>query len=343
MKRLLICVAVLMLCTAACRFFSLPTADNGTSPSRTDAAKPDTSGYFLPVPGIGLDGLESYQQELSIAFFGTEEGKSFEYSDQYIKEVSRTTDTQFLQASIQNGENGPESFLNGNAGEAHYNRKDKEDCQVFWGETAEGSKPLSPELLLPALASAVEGTQKEVNGVMAKGYSLDAESLGFPGEIQVEGEAWTAVDGGYVVMYVLSIQAREEYFGEGREGKQEISYELSEVNSLNEVELPEGCLPVLIDFPATPDVQDLSRLPGLLTYISTKGVDEVQAFYEDELTSTGWELLSAHPLQEGGVTLVFRQFAEKQIAYIALQSATSGTWVTVEVQAEETPMPSFMP
>ncbi len=341
MKRPAIVLMILLLPVLACQVFTnVPTSEGGADQQSEGT---DLAGYFLPDPTVGLEGLQSYIQTLSISFGGTQDGKPVKYTDTYNQDLNRETNTQFTYSTITDAEGNQEKIIAGNAGEAYYSKSGDEKCHVSWGERAEGIKPFLPANLLPPLLGAHEDGTEEVNGVQTRRYAFDDASLGYPSGTKVEGQVWLAVDGGYVVKYSLHIQDEGAFFGEGTKGEQNYEYELDEINAVSGPELPEGCLPVLTDFPAMADATDIQRLPEVLAYTSPSDISQIQSFYEQELQDQDWTLSSSHPLSDGGTTLVFLQEKDSKIAYITLQAAGTNIWVTVKVESMGEPLPGMFP
>jgi hypothetical protein len=335
-------IAFLILVTALLTCQTLQFTPAGSGPSQQPAT-PDLSGYFLPDPTVGLDGLRSYTQTLSVSFNGTQGGNPVYFIDSYQQDLNRETQTQFAHSIITNTDGTQKTITAGNAGDAYYSKLGDEKCSVSWGARAEGIEPFVPARLLPPLFAVYEGDLEEINGVQAQSYTFDAESLGYPSTTTVDGQVWLAQDGGYVVKFTMHIQDEGELFGEGTQGEQVYEYELSQINALSGPELPEGCPAVLTDFPAMPDAVDIQRLPQVLAYTSPSNPSQIQGFYEQELQSQGWTKSSVHSFSKDDTTLVFMHAEDSKITYITLQVAGTDTWVTVKVEPLVDSMPGLMP
>lgn len=341
MNRAAVAVTCLALLALSCRAFGVGTDNqNGNIPQ---AGNVDLSGYFLPDPTAGLDGLQSYVQTLSISFRGSQNGIAFEYIDTYRQESNRQINAQFTFVDIARLEGGRDNILSGHLGEAYYSQMDDGECRVSWGERAEGSQPFVPARLLPPLLSAREGGQEPVNGVQARRYDFDAAVLEYPPSTTVEGQVWLAEAGGYVVKYSMRIQGAGDFFGEGVQGEQAFEYELDQVDTFEGPQLPQGCLPVLTDFPIMDDAFDIQRLPGVLAYTSSSDTAQIKDFHEQQLQDRGWVAGSTHFIPDGGTTLVFMHMEELHITYVTLQAAAAGTWVTVKVEPMQPSLPGLMP
>jgi hypothetical protein len=145
-----------------------------------------------------------------------------------------------------------------------------------------------------------------VNGVASLHYHFD--NMGLPLEEQgASGEVWLAQQGGYVVKYTLSIPGPAKPTGQGVEIAETLSYELKDINSSTQIELPAGCVPVLVDFPAMADAQNLYRGSGILDYTSPSGLAQVIPFYNQALPPLGWTLV--------GPTLTLTQTDSQALEY----------------------------
>lgn len=343
MKRAVIVSIILLLSMLSCQILTTkPTPDFEGNPSPQPAAT-ELANYFLLDLSVGLDGLNSYTQTLSVSFTGTQAGQPLAFSDTYTAEVYRRTNTQFTYMAITDLEGVQSQMISGNAGEAYYSKSGDGECHVSWGQRAQGVEPFVITHLLPPLQTGVEAGSEEINGVQAQRYTFDAAALGYPSSTKAEGQVWLAVDGGYVVKYALRIQGEDALFGADTKGEQTYEYELEQIDALDGPRLPEGCPAVLTDFPATTDALDIERLPQILAYTSPADAAQVSAFYEEQLPPLGWTLSSTHPLFEEGKTLVFLHEQDSQISFITLQPAQGNTWVTVKVEPLAEAMPVMIP
>jgi hypothetical protein len=327
-------VIFVFLVLLSCRFFPVSGDETGQNPE-TDTNH-DRSAYFLPDPSIGLNELDSYSMAINVSFTGNHDGQSLEYNQSFHQQLNREGKSQFTYSNPINGSGEIETIISGNIGDANYWKQGNEACKVTWGELAEGYTPYNPVELLPALLAVEEAGFEEINGIQTRHYTFDAKALGYPTTSIVEGDVWLAQDGGYVMKLMMLIQDSSGYFGEGIDGEQEIRYELTDVNGNLSPQLPEGCLPVLMDFPALEDAVDIERLPGTLTYTSPASISTIQEYYDQTLPGLGWTSTAVQQLSDVATLLVFRNPDMDQIAYITLQSAQPDIWVTVQVDEEDT-------
>ncbi len=163
--------------------------------------------------------------------------------------------------------------------------QDGQDC---WGEYDDQPVEIVPQpvsLILPVTRASQVGTET-VNGVTTLHYHFDQNGL--PLEESSSGEVWIAQPGGYVVKYTLSIPGPANPTGSSVETAETLSYELTKTNAIDKIELPAGCVPVLVDFPAMADAQDIYRSSGYMDFTSPSGAAQVVDFYDQALPPLGW-------------------------------------------------------
>jgi len=177
-------------------------------------------------------------------------------------------------------------------------------CTVNWGAAAGNEDLFRPAMLLTAVGAAKLLDKPTMDGVATRHYSFGAAALSLPADTTASGEAWIAMDGGYVVKYVLDITGAESFFGAGVQGTRHVEYLLSEVGANPQVVYPPGCEPVL-DMPAMEDATDLIRLPGLLGYNTNAATGDIITFYAGELARQGWQKLSEDVRDTGLATATF--------------------------------------
>ena len=349
MKRTLVIGLIVGLILAACSANTPPTRSDNVTPAPLPATtlqptqpadivrspEPSTSApdtpqpvkSFLPDPTVGLDQLSSYQLTLTITFKGQRDGQAWEWKDLDTHRFSRQPAAQFTTLTMRGENDQSIPIMYGNLDGAHYFQKGAEACQVSWGEQAPNSEGVNPAAWLPPLATVKEVGQETVNGVSSRHYAIAEASNG----LQTTGEVWLAEPGGYVVKYDLTLQAGEQFFGKGIEGTQTFHYELSEINSLQEVSLPVGCPAVLTEIPAMPDALDLVRRPGSMAFTTPSDLKSIQSFYQDKLKALGWTLLAQHTDNARQPVLVFTRHDGEESALVSLQQETNKVWVAIQL------------
>jgi hypothetical protein len=337
MKTKLFLYLTLILVLLGCSFFSNSTpAPSTTQPADQNPSQTvSTEGWLLPDPTVGLDGLDSYHQELSISFKGTLDGAAYEGMSAYQHDVWKKASADFSTLKTSETDAAPMEMLVGTVDQAHYSRLESgKPCQVWWGEAAEGTgEPQQPARLLPAVAEAKEAGTETVNDVPARHYIVSKEESG----TKVAGELWLAESGGYVVRYLWTVS--------GEDGEQRLEYNLSQVNSPGEVVYPEGCAAVLTDFPVMDGARNLHRLPNAVDYTVSAETKVISQFYQDQLVAQGWTFVAAHDNDPKNVLLVFINDEQGKAVSILLSARDSGkVWVSAilrprEASGDSTPTP----
>jgi len=295
-KQILLAFTALALALFACR---IPGIQTGSSANSND---------LLPEPFVGLDSLQSYHAVYDLTLQGTIDGNPFDrHSRIETSVVTGSNNEEVLWQEQQTG--SADTFLHSfRLGSAVYTQsQDGQDC---WGEYDDQPVEIVPQpvsLLLPVTRSSQVGTET-VNGVTALHYHFDQNGLSSGGE-GTTGEVWIAQPGGYVVKYTLGIPSPANPTGSGVETAETLSYELSDINAIDQIELPAGCVPVLVDFPAMADAQDLYRSSGYMDYTSPSEAAQVIDFYNQALPALGWTQVgpSLTPAQTDSQILEYTQ------------------------------------
>ncbi len=112
--------------------------------------------------------------------------------------------------------------------------------QAEEGDTL-GTEEMQPDEIMGGLQGAQRALPDEVvNGILCRHYTFDEKALvGVSGYSRAQGEVWVAVDGDYVVKYVLEAEGKDP--ATGKEGQFRMRYEVREVNSGLVIEPPAGC------------------------------------------------------------------------------------------------------
>ena len=258
MKTKLFLYPALILMVLGCSFFSkLAPAPSETQPTDSNPSQDvSTEAWLLPDPAVGLDGLESYHQELTVSFQGTLDGAAYEWMNAHQHDVWKKASADFWILKTSETSAAAMEMLVGMVDQAHYSRLETgKPCQVWWGAAAEGTdESQQPAKLLPPIAEAKDIGTETANDVPSRHYAVSAEESGN----KAAGDVWLAEPGGYVVRYVLTVS--------GSEGEQRFEYNLSRVNASDEVTYPGGCSAVLTDFPVMDEARNLHRLPNSVDY-----------------------------------------------------------------------------
>jgi hypothetical protein len=246
--------------------------------------------YYLDDPSVGLDQLSSYRATLVINFQGSRNGQAEEWSKSLEMTASRGEEP-FRQVNFSaNGADADQHFM-ADANRLRYEKIDSGECSA---DILEDYDPIEadwePAQMLFPLQGVAEAQVETINGIEANHYAFDASAMGESKLVEAQGEIWVAVDGGYVVKYTVTKKGGEAYFGPGLEGSITWDYSLNDIDQPVALELPEGCPMGLVEAPMMPDAIILNQFPGITNYSTTASLDEIMAFYAQELPALGWEV-----------------------------------------------------
>lgn len=278
---------------------TLPPGATATTPS-TETPTPLASGvaveleigpgsFFLADPRVGLDGLTSYTETLTVAFEGTADGQARSWTKTYRLQHSTQTAVSVMTIEASGDAEEPDPGTVAEADGFAYQRNADGTCSRLPRDPENSAVgPREPANLLPGLMGAEETGTETANGVPASHYTFDERAMLEPG-IDTQGEIWTATDGGYVVRFLRSTSAAADYFGDGLAGTMTWDYELTEVNALPAVALPAGCQ---IDAPIMAGASNVIVLSHYAGFDTQSSVADVIAYYEEQLPALGWTVRS---------------------------------------------------
>lgn len=315
-SRIILLIVLFITISFACQVTgpSTPEAEISGTPQVMEIDIELGPGSFdYPDAAVGLETLSSFKASLTVSFDGTEGGQARQWSNTsvliYQKEPPARTLTFETTAVVENPEPAFRAEMNG----AEYEQAADGNCFA---------KPLNPddsiiEFLNPVIAligvlGAEEAGQETINGIETNHYTFDERALGQAGLNESSGELWVASQGGYLVRYHLKTEGDENYFGEGMAGTVSWDYELSEVNQVAAIQLPENCPAGMVDAPLLPDAAVITNMPGLLQYETAVSVANAFAFYKQELPKRGWVVPSpsAAEIPEGMSAEEYQQMLE---------------------------------
>jgi hypothetical protein len=262
------------------------------------------SGPFnLFAPAEGLSALSSYRATLIVSFEGTNAGQDEQWSRTYTMLVTQTPPAR--QLTIENSEDTDAQVYMAEVDNTAYERRDGNACFAnavdVEGAFAEQWEPAG---FLDSVIGADEAGTETVNDVEANHYTFDESAQGASGIAESTGELWVAAAGGYLVRYTLTTTSNAAYFGEGIEGTMMLDYELTDVNQRMVIGIPEDCPPPLLDVPVMPDAADVFQGAGSTSYTTPSTVQEVAAFYEEQVAALGGQPANHPVINESSVPFV---------------------------------------
>jgi hypothetical protein len=237
----------------------------------------------------GLEGLDSYRSHLSMVFQsaeGDEEGQwTIEMDIEYVRDP-------FAQRIVVQGggisgvgEGGLESIQIGDQQYAVFgdqcisssaSEDDAIDMEIFELDDVMGglehARRVQPD--------------ETINGILCRHYTFDETAIFWTPLTHAEGEAWIAVDGDYVVKYTMEADGKDP--SSQQQGHVEWEYEVRDVNAPITIEPPAGCAVTESEFPIMPDAANVSTFGGMVSYESSSSLDDVLAFYQEQMPAEGW-------------------------------------------------------
>jgi hypothetical protein len=174
-----------------------------------------------------------------------------------------------------------------------------------------------------------------VNGVRAKHYAWQENSLPVWGFSAVKGDVWIATDGEYVVKYAVEASGKGTLFGSSQEeGTVRFEYDLTDVNGSFTIEPPVECEVPATDIPIMADAQDKMTFGTTVSYSSPSMLADVVVFYQGEMPKSGWQASGEPSVAEGFASLDFTKdgrTAQLMLSYDADAQRTS-VFITISTQ-----------
>jgi hypothetical protein len=263
------------------------------------------SGSFdLLSPMVGLSDLPSYRATLMVSFQGTIGEQPAAWTRTYTLLVSQDTPARQLTIDASDASDGP--LMRAEIDDVFYEWQEGSLCVASVPELSTSpSEVFEPASFLNSVIGAEEAGSETVNGITSTRYTFDESAQAASGIAESTGELWIASDGGYLVRYVLGTTGGPAYFGQGIEGTLTWDYQLEEVGLPLVIELPADCPPALLDFPMLPDAADVLEFPGSTSYTTTSGLEETLAFYEEQVSALGGQVLNSLVSTESTALLGF--------------------------------------
>jgi hypothetical protein len=255
--RLLFALSLLVMLMLACSLSATPGPDGGASPTAQATTEVTSTPTPTPPPdpvpvsfNDGLASLNSYQMTVTFKSVGPDPEKS---STTTI-ETGRSSDpdasvTHYTSTAVDPGAEPDVS-------DTTTYRIGNDQCT---GSDADGwdwtsNTPAEMEMqglvtsmigMTPIIDDPVFVATETVNDIPSNHFSFKVSGLGASSGSVVninQGDYWLAVDGQYIVKYLLTLEMSEAANSEVMH--QEISIEMHEINQPVSIAFPQGCLDV---------------------------------------------------------------------------------------------------
>ncbi len=253
-KRMVIFLSLLVMMVLACNLSSGTTPQApGTTPQASGTTPQGNGNKPVGTPPAnpvsiseGLASLNSYQMTTTI----TSKGPTPEDSSTYVIESQRSKDqnaryTHMTQTSVKKGE--PSS------GETELYRIGNDQCSNSSGDWSWTSMAPNQAEMMDIMMNMLDFTPiidnptfvaaETVNGIISNHFSFKVTGLGVKSGAEVtvnQGDYWLAVDGQYIVKYILVLETSMD--PQTNVLHEEISIELNQINQPVNIAFPQTCL-----------------------------------------------------------------------------------------------------
>jgi hypothetical protein len=210
---------------------------------------------------------------------------------------------------------------------------------------------ISPQVLVDQICGWQNQGQTTLDGTTVQHWTLSQEDLeacmsrrglGGLGKLSdAGGDLYVHAESHYIVQMDLYVEGTELAVGiEGngeniKEGRIEIHYEITNVNTGFVITLPEEAernkgLPE--DIPIPDDATELSQMTDLITFTSEQSVQEIADFYQLEMPDNGW---AEQSVQKTGDSFLMDYTKEDRKASLIINTDDSGQ-TSVVISLENT-------
>jgi hypothetical protein len=277
----------------------------------TIAAGPAKSTPAASIIKKGLDKLDSYKMIYSITIDGVDENsKPTKQNMKLVQEIVKSKDSShlFMQGDgfdleIMGSNVGPDGvdiFQIGKAGYMLIPSKDNTapSCISYTSDkpAIDTSLLLTPESMVGDLQTqALIERGKSINGIRTDHYQVQNSVLSFGTVTAETGEMWVSQDNGYLVRYSGMADGEFTLTTAMVKGRATFAYDLTNVNLLTEITLPESCRLATVaiqDLPVPANATEQGTFAGIFTFSSPDTPKVVAAFYRKQLVVKGWKVTS---------------------------------------------------
>ena len=133
-----------------------------------------------------------------------------------------------------------------------------------------------------------------VNGVSCDHYTFDestlGSSVGMGAVSKAKGDTWVSTEFKVVVKYIVHYEGSGlAISGSDGEGTMDMTFDVTDINKPISILPPAGVKPAMPDdIPVIDGATELSAMSGVVSFKTTKSVDEVTAFYAAQMPLKGW-------------------------------------------------------
>lgn len=177
-----------------------------------------------------------------------------------------------------------------------------------------------------------------INGVVTNRYQVKKVAMVNSTLSKVDAEIWYAQEGGFIVRFAG--EAQGEAYSESEEiivtGTIRWEYDLTDINSITEIPLPENCKLAtegeVNDLPVPDNAQDLSIIGSMLSFNSPDDASVLADFYRMEMPVAGYTLNDETVYDDFYVITYIKAEETITILISGVNSGGSDAIITVEVK-----------
>jgi hypothetical protein len=179
---------------------------------------------------------------------------------------------------------------------------------------------------------------EEINGVLTNRYQVKNVVMVNSTLSKVDAEIWYAQEGGFIVRFAG--EAQGEAYSEAEDinvsGAIRWEYDLTDMNSIIEIPLPENCQLAaeggVNDLPVPDNAQELSIIGSMLSFNSPDDASMLADFYRSEMPVAGYILSDETVFDDFFVITYIKAVETITIMISGLSSGGSDAIITVEVK-----------
>ena len=320
-----------------------PTAT--TVPTETPAgASGEGAGEGLPDlsnVSAGLEAYNSYRATVEMTFEsavegGTSAGLSLESA--VVVEPPASSVVVSLSGDMVEEAGGFQSMSFAEIGEASYAVIPGLGCVPGgageMGGMDDFSEIFSTDEILGEISGGEFVGEETVNDIAVDHYTFDETDVEeTSGDLEeLEGHVYVAQDGGYVTRMVIDGVGTVDLLDQGveEEGNLHLEYNVTDVGAEFDVEPPESCEEAGTQYPTLEGAADLTSIAGFTSYTVEAELDDVVAFYEDEMAALGYQQPEAEQIfSEESAILTFTSEEMDPVSVIINQEEEGTVSVTI--------------
>ena len=257
-----------------------------------------------------MGNLQSYRSQLVIDLNGKDEnGDSINETNRLLQEV--INDQELSHLAILNESNGNISQnIEVYSNESNYyfidvsKKESGLSCSIMTdtlglGEMLNNFNLIQSAEMFTNLENAkLIQADEMVNGVKSDHYQVSNVSLSDSIVTKDPADIWVAQDGGYVVRFTGKGEGVTTSLTVGATvtGEMTWQYELTDINQISAIEIPQICLDASQnaqqDLPILDNPVELNVLGQIITYKSTESSEQAANFYKEKMSNLGYDLTS---------------------------------------------------